>query len=94
MECIKILKAIRDDNDSVSVSPPTCIAVCEWQSESHFFAMVNILKAIRDDSDSVSPPTCIAICVCDNLSHTSLQWSTLLMFHRKYFDISKALQQW
>ena len=29
MECIKILKAIRDDNDSVSVSPPTCIAVCK-----------------------------------------------------------------
>lgn len=28
MEYIKILKAIRVDNDNVSVSPPTCIAIC------------------------------------------------------------------
>jgi hypothetical protein len=29
---VNILKAIRDDSDSVSVSPPTFIAicVCEW----------------------------------------------------------------
>jgi len=35
LEHFKILKAIRDDNDNVNVSHPTCIAICVSDNVSH-----------------------------------------------------------